>query len=249
VILLFGGTSETAPLTEALLAQGWPVLVSTATEVPLKLPGGVRRRTGRLDAEGIIALARKEKATAIVDAGHPFAVELHESLTKSAALSGLPLLRFERPVMKPPENALLAIDHKEAALLAFGFGGPVLLTTGSRTLKPYVSEARRTGQPVVARVLDHPDSRAACEVAGLRPEEILFGRGPFSLEENRVALRALGAVALVSKDSGEAGGLEAKAEAARLEDAALVLVRRPLPSEAPSDVPTLIMALRAALGV
>ena len=49
MILLFGGTSETAPLAGALLAEGWSVLVSTATDTPLALPEGARRRVGRLD--------------------------------------------------------------------------------------------------------------------------------------------------------------------------------------------------------
>ena len=249
MILLFGGTSETAPLARAMLAEGWPVLVSTATEAPLALPEGARRRAGRLDAAGVLTLARQEGATALVDAGHPFAVELHATLAESAAMSGLPLVRFERLPSGFSGNARLVGDHQEAARIAFGFGGPVLLTTGSRTLPPYVAEARRTGLPVAARVLDHPESRAACEASGLRLEEILLGRGPFSVADNRAALRALGAAVLVSKDSGEAGGLEAKAEAARLENAVLVLVRRPQSSGAPSDIPTFISALRAALGV
>ncbi len=248
MILLFGGTSETAPLAESLLAEGWPVLVSTATEAPLALPEGVRRRAGRLDAAGVVALARQEEATVLVDAGHPFAVELHATLAEAAACSGLPLLRLDRPVSEVFGHARMTADHEEAARIAFGFGGPVLITTGSRTLAPYVAEARRTGLPLAARVLDHPESRAACEAAGLRPEERLLGRGPFSLEENRAALRTLGAVALVSKDSGEAGGVEAKAEAARLECAALVLVRRPQSSGAPTDLLALISALREVLG-
>lgn len=248
MILLFGGTSETAPLAEALLAEGWPVLVSTATEAALRLPEDVRRRIGRLDTEGVVTLARREGARALVDAGHPFAVDLHATLAEAATRSGLPLVRFERPATEVFGHARMAADHEEAARIAFGFGGPVLLTTGSRTLAPYVDAARRSGLPVRARVLDHPESRAACEAAGLRPEETCFGRGPFSLEENRAALRTLGAVALVSKDSGEAGGLEAKAEAARLEHAALVLVLRPQPCGAPTDIPTLVSALHEVFG-
>jgi precorrin-6A/cobalt-precorrin-6A reductase len=249
VILLFGGTSEAGPLAAALQGEGWPVLVSTATEAPLALPEGVRRRAGRLDAAGIAALAAREGAVALVDAGHPFALDLHSALAQAAVGAGLPLVRFERPAPAPPEHARLARDHVEAANIAFGFGGPVLLTTGSRTLAPYVLEARRRGLPLKARVLDHPESLAACATAGLRPEEFCVGRGPFTVEDTLALLRALGAAALVSKDSGEAGGLRAKAEAARLGNATLVLVSRPRPTTgAPTDLPTFLAALRAALG-
>ena len=76
-------------------------------------------------------------------------------------------------------------------------------------------------------------------------EEMLLGRGPFSVADNRAALRALGAAVLVSKDSGEAGGLEAKAEAACLENAVLVEVERC--SDALLFHPTLIADIRAAI--
>lgn len=147
-----------------------------------------------------------------MDAGHPFAVELHATLAESAAAERPAPCEIRTASLRFSGNARLVGDHQEAARIAFGFGGPVLLTTGSRTLAPYVAEARRTGLPVAARVLDHPASRAACEASGLRLEEMLLGRGPFSVADNRAALRALGAAVLVSKDSGEAGGLEAKAK-------------------------------------
>jgi len=248
VILLLGGTSETASLAQAMLDEGWRVLVSTATDASLDLPPGVRRRVGRLDGPGLAVLAVAEGARALVDAGHPFAEELHWSALQAAALAGLPLLRFERSSFQS-ETALIAQDHREAARLAFSLGGPVLLTTGSRHLMPYVAEARRTGLRLAARVLDHPESHGACEAVGLRHEERILGRGPFSLEQNREALRGIGARALVSKDSGEAGGLVAKAEAAHREGAALILVSRPVSQGTYPDMPSLVEALRPILGV
>lgn len=225
-LLLLGGTSETAPLAQALQDQGWAVRVSTATDAELALPAGVQRRMGRLDAAGLADLCRREGCRALVDAAHPFATALQEEARRAAALAGLPCLRFRRPQDPLPDQAHVMATHDAAARLAFAFRGPVALATGSRTLAPYVAEARRTGLPLTARVLDHPESLEACRAAGLESWEVVTGRGPFSLQENVLLLASTGAAALVTKDSGEAGGLSAKAEACRRTGAHLVVVQR-----------------------
>jgi precorrin-6A/cobalt-precorrin-6A reductase len=227
VILLLGGTSETGPLAQALLDQGLDLLVSTATDAPLALPPGVARRSGRMDSDAIAELCASLGVRVLVDAGHPFALELHAACRAAAARTGLPLLRWLRAPSELPPGTLLAMGHPDAARKAFNLGGPVLVTSGSRNLAPYVAEARRTCLPLLARVLDHPESLAACLAAGLETSEIVTGRGPFTLKENRDLLRRHGARALVTKDSGTAGGLQAKLDSARLEGCAVVVVTRP----------------------
>jgi precorrin-6A/cobalt-precorrin-6A reductase len=245
VILLLGGTSETAGLAEAMRAAGWGVLVSTATDAALALPPGVERRCGRLDAGGLAGLCRDRGIRVLVDASHPFATALHAEAAEAARRAAIPWVRFARPAGPAPAGAILAADHPQAARLAFEPGKPVLLTIGSRHLEPYVREARGRRLPVLARILDHPESLAACREAGLGPEEIVTGRGPFSTGANLALLRRLGAGALVSKDSGAAGGLDGKAEAARIHGARLVLIRRP--DEAGLDAPALLEAVRRSL--
>lgn len=241
MILLLGGTSETAPVATAILARGWRVLVSTATEAPLELPDGAERRCGRLDAEGLARLCRDRGIRILVDASHPFATALRAEARQAAERMDLPFLRFERPEGDRLEDALMAEDHGEAARRAFACGGPVVLTTGSRVLEPYVAESRRTGLPLLARVLDHPESLEACCRAGLKPAEWVTGRGPFTVEDTVRLLLHGRAAALVTKDSGEAGGVPLKAEAARQAGARLVVVRRP--EERGHDLSALLEAL------
>ncbi len=247
VILLLGGTSETGPLASNLMNEGMEVLVSTATEAVLDLPLGVRRRCGRLDAEGIAALCEKSNIRILVDAGHPFATELHASCERAASLAQLHLLRFLRPTFEPPADVLMAGNHKEAAIRAFALGGPVLLTIGSRNLLPYVNQARSTGIPILARVLDLPESLSACETVGLKPHEVEPGRGPFDIPSNRALILRHQARALVTKDSGRAGGLEAKLEAARGAVCAVILVARPDADPFGFDDPERLAMAAAAL--
>ena len=258
MILLLGGTSETAGLAAALQDRGFPVLVATATDAPLALPAGTRRRCGRLDAQGLAALLVREGLRAVVDGGHPFATELHAAAQLAADAAGLPLFRFERPDLRPEgAHVRTCADHAGAAVLAFALasaldpprGRPVLLSTGSRHLVPYVREARRTGLALYARVLDAPESLAACEAAGLPAARILALRGPFDLATQREHLRRTGAGVLVAKASGLAGGLDRKAEATRLEGVRLVVVARPASTGGWSDPRSLAAAVAERLAL
>ena len=145
-----------------------------------------------------------------------------------------------------PAGVEFAADHAAAARAAFSFGRPVLLTTGTRNLAPYAAESRRTGVPLVVRVLERPASLAACRQAGIPDERILAGRGPFSVEENRRHIRAFGIGVLVTKDSGRPAASAEKLDAARAENCRIVAVRRPElgDTSAVNNVADLLRALR-----
>jgi precorrin-6A/cobalt-precorrin-6A reductase len=230
MILLIGGTSETAPLASGLAAAGYEVLVSTATNAPLAIGDHPRisRREGRLNEEGMVALAGEKGIRVIVDAAHPYAAEAHTVAGKAARRLGIPCLVFRRAAadMKG-ENIRFAADHAEAAEMAFAFGRPVLLTTGSRNLAPYVEAGRRTGVAHVVRVLDTRESLDACRAAGIPEDRIIAGRGPFSVEENLAAIRRFGIGVIVTKESGRVGGVEDKLAAAFQTNCQVIVICRP----------------------
>jgi len=251
MILLIGGTSETAPLASGIARAGYEVLVSTATDAPLAIEDHprLRRRTGRLDEEGLVALAGEQGIRAIVDAAHPYATAAHAAVQDAAKRMGIVCLIFRRPEAETSGMPVhIAADHREAAALAFADGRPVLITTGSRNLAPYAEAARRTGIPFAVRVLDAPESLAACRAAGIAADRIVAGRGPFTLEANLAAIRRFGIGVIVTKESGRAGGLDAKLAAAREADCLVVVIRRPEASAAELSYESpaaLIAALRA----
>lgn len=217
------------------------MLVSTATDIPLDVGKHPRihRRTGPLDGDSMAALVREKRVGAIVDATHPYATAAHATARQAADRMGVPCLRWVRAGgISEGEGITVADGHEEAARKAFSFGRPVLLTTGSRNLAPYVRESRRTGTPLAARVLPQPESLESCRAAGVAEGFIITGRGPFSVEENRAVIRKHGIGVLVTKDSGDAGGVADKLEAARAEGCQVVVVRRPAePTEDTFDTP------------
>lgn len=275
MILLIGGTSETAPLATGLAEAGYDVLVSTATDAPLATGDHPRisRRTGSLDEAGITALAKERGIRAIVDAAHPYAEAVHAAARNAAKNRGIPCLMLQRPEALSPEGSpdrisstkwlaaqcvsidaegvsiRFASNHGDAAGKAFGDGRPVLLTTGSRNLVPYAEASSRTGIPLAVRVLDIPDSFIACREAGIPEERIIAGRGPFSVSENLAAIRRFGTGVVVTKESGSAGGFEAKVAAAAQAGCLLVVMRRPETIDSPFafDIAAPLISTLAAL--
>jgi len=230
VILLLGGTSETAPLAAAFTARGWPTLVSTATDVPLKLPEDplLARRNGRLNQEQMEGLIRFGQIRLLVDATHPFATEAHVTAVAAATATDIPCLRWQRQQGDWQYGGTIRVtSHAEAAHQAVSFGRPILLTTGSRNLSPYVEAAAAAAVPLFARVLPHPESEQACRAVGLRPDQIIAARGPFSVEDTVLLIHHHTIGVLVTKDSGAAGGLPEKLEAARQTGCRVVLICQP----------------------
>lgn len=231
MILLLGGTSESATIAAALAAAGVRVLVSSATDLASSVGAStlVSLRTGALDDEGLGALIAESGARAVVDATHPYASAVTKNAQLAAARAGVPFLRYLRPpVVAEAFGCVCVGDHEKAALRAFLPGRPVLLTIGTRNLMPYLREAKRTSVPVVARVLPAQESLRACEAAGLSREQVIPAQGPFSVEQTVEVIRRHVIGVLVTKDGGVEGGVPEKLEAARREGCEVVLVARPI---------------------
>jgi precorrin-6A/cobalt-precorrin-6A reductase len=253
LILLLGGTSDAPPIALRLAQSGYRVLVSRATDIPLETGThpNIESRSGPLDARGLVELIDHRGIRAIVDATHPYAVVIHAVASQVAEEKGIPYLGFVRSaaVDVTTPGVEFAPDHSAAATAAFRRGRPVLLTTGTRNLAPYVEQVRLTGLLLIVRVLDHPQSQVACVRAGIPPDHILVGRGPFSVEDNRRHIRSFGIGVLVTKDSGAAGGTAEKLQAARAEGCNIVVVSRPaiVNKKTFADIDTLIDALAEML--
>jgi precorrin-6x reductase/cob(I)alamin adenosyltransferase len=236
VILVLGGTSDARALADELRGAGHDVLLSAASAYGARLAGehGTPARGGALDAAGLAELIAD--AAAVVDATHPFAEVVTGTAKEACAVSGRPYLRVARPAADLPERVVRAADSAEAARLAVehaaSTGGAILLTVGAKTVRDYLPAALAAGVRVVARVLPTQAGLRACEEAGLEPRDVIAMQGPTSTELDAVLLRHLGATVLVTKDSGDAGGLGEKLRAAELAGATAVVVERPADPEA-----------------
>lgn len=232
MILLIGGAAETEPIAKKLADTGASILVSKATSVPLSIPAHplIEVRSGRLTVEETVALIGERNINCIIHAAHPYATAAQHMSHKAAQITEKPWLLFLRP---PAANKCKGVhrvkNHEEAAKKAFSFAKGVLLTTGSVNLLPYSRKAKEMRLPLFARILDVNESRQKCLEAGILPERILTGRGPFTVEENIADIRRVGAGVLVTKDGGEKGGVLEKIEAAQFLGCSIILIERETP--------------------
>ena len=226
-ILLFGGTSEGRELAEWLSGEGFGLTLCVATEygaslVP-ELPG-LEVHTGRLDRSGMEQLLAGGGFDRVVDATHPYAVEVTEHLRAAAEAAGVPYLRLLRQ-SSGEDGCRKAASLAEAADLLVDLPGNVLLTTGSKELAPFAVPG--LVERCYPRVLPTMDSLERCLSLGFPPAHIICMQGPFSRALNVALIRQFHIQTLVTKDSGGYGGFREKAEAAREAGCALLVVGRP----------------------
>ena len=231
MILLLGGTSDTDPIARAFLSRGQKVLVSTATDYPLTLMSHpmIQKRAGELDEDSLGQLLRARRIVAVVDATHPYTETIGPLSRRVAAECAIPYFRFMRPETRLGRaGACHAGGHPAAARIACSFAKPILLTIGSKRVGAYVREASRKNLPLYVRVLDRRDSIDECHALGVRPEAVMAAKGPFTVEDNLALIHRFNIGVLVTKESGEAGGMKEKVEATQRSGAALVIVDRPI---------------------
>lgn len=224
-ILLFGGTGEGRELAQWLLDRHIPALVCVATEYgETLLPSGAEAHVGRLDREEMEQLMASRPFTHVVDATHPYAVEVTANIRAAAEAAGLPRLRLVR-VSDGEDLCHKAENMAAAAEMLEGLPGNVLLTTGSKELDAFAKPG--LVERCYPRVLPMVDSLNRCLELGFPPRHIICMQGPFSKELNVALLRQYDIKTLVTKDTGGYGGFREKAEAAKEAGAALLVVERP----------------------
>ena len=225
-VLLFGGTSEGRELALALAEGGVDVCVSVATAAGVgQMPSNLPHMTiscGAVEQEEKLRLFKEFDC--VVDATHPFATSISEHVKQAAALTGTNLFR----VVRPPSDTqgCLVAGSLEEALELIPAEGNVLATTGSKQIASYQT-IQGFERRVYARVLDDEASITACREAGLSDDHILALRGPFSVEDNVAVIERFGIGALVTKDSGKAGGFPQKVQACRETGTACIVIARP----------------------
>ena len=229
-LLILGGTGEAAALARgALVRFGDNLMVTTAlagrTRHPGPLPGRVRIG-GFGGAAGLAGYLVEHEVDRLIDATHPFAARIARAARLAAERAGVARLVLRRPAWRRhPLDRWIEVDSVEAAALLVGrIGRRAWLTVGAGAVAPF---AQATGVRFVVRLIDPPR-----EPLPLGLHEIVLGRGPFSVIEERRLLQRHAIDVLVCKASGGAA-TEAKLIAARELGLPVIMVRRPAAEPGP----------------
>ena len=251
-ILIFGGTTEGRMLAQAiseLHKDRYSVTVSVATSVGAhELAGinGIKVIVGRLDEEEMVRLFLEKESDGksddrtdkhlqydlVVDATHPYAVEVSANIRSAAVRTGVSLVRLVRTDDDGEirGESLQGCDavHVDSAASAAAYlaktEGRILLTTGAKELGAF---REIPADRLYVRVLPTAAGIAACEQAGILYRNVIAMVGPFSREMNAATMRQYRIAWMVTKDSGKAGGFDEKMEACRETGARPVVIARP----------------------
>ena len=214
MILVFGGTTEGRKAVEVLEEGGSPYYYSTKTgEQDLTLHHG-QRIDGALYAEAMQTFCRENDIRLIVDAAHPFATLLHQTIAEVSDALKIPAIRYER--IFPERDASLEwldsydqVPHDIKTLLA---------TTGVQSiskLKPL--EAK--GVKVYYRILNRESSIALAQKQGATMEQLCYFEDPKEVPVE--------ADAILLKESGLSGGFQEKVDAAKAKGMRILVLKRP----------------------
>ena len=231
-ILIFAGTTEGRALFEALEHAGVPAALSVATEYGKELTEGRaglgQVRAGRLTQAEMAALMRREGYAIVVDATHPYAVEVTKNIQSACRETGAEYYRLLREQDDSSAGAemISCANLQEAVTFLSSCKGNILSTVGSKELS-LLTQLPHFEERVYARILPLPQAVASCSEMGFRGNHLICMQGPFSCEMNLAMLRQYGCRYLLTKDSGTAGGFAEKCRAAKMAGAKVIVVERP----------------------
>ncbi|WP_298483153.1 precorrin-6A reductase [uncultured Ruminococcus sp.] len=223
-IAVIAGTSEATEFIRAL-PEKYEVTAFTATEYGRTILAGERCtvHVGRLDKDGFaVELARMD---AVVDASHPFALAVTETVQQVCTQQNIPYFRLGRPQLHYDYDWIIRVPSKEAAAEQLSeIPGNILLTTGVNTLAFYEANVTDFAARGWARILDTADSR---RTAAASRAHLVYAMPPFSQKDTIFLIKTYQIAVLVSKDSGARGGVAEKIAAAKACGIPVILIGAP----------------------
>ena len=194
MILVFGGTTEGRKAAEVLEEAGSPYYYSTKTgEQDLTLHYG-QRIDGAMDADAMRSFCKEHDIRLIVDAAHPFASQLHQTIAEMT----LPVIRYER-IYPPRDKDITWIDDYSQVPTDIH---TLLATTGVQSISK-LKWLEERGIKVIYRISNRESSILLAHQQGITDEHLCFY--PDMAEADAILL----------KESGLSGGFVEKVEEAR----------------------------------
>lgn len=217
-VLIFAGTTEGRTLSEYLSENRIEHMVCVATEYGEEVLSASPYMTihqGRMDVGEMEKLMQTGSFAAVVDATHPYAVEVTANIRKASQEAQLPYLRLKRCLDTETEGRVFYFHSNEECVDALEkTEGNILLTTGSKELATYCIHPL-VKERLYVRVLPGMESISICTELGIKGKQMIAMQGPFSTEMNEAILHQFEIACMVTKKSGRLGGYPEKLEAAK----------------------------------
>lgn len=222
MILILGGTTEGRLAVKVADEAGSPYYYSTrGIQQEIACRNGIHL-TGGMDVEAMTSFCIHHQIRLLVDAAHPFAVGLHQTVHETAIRLNLPVVRVERSYPERATDIVWCEDYEDAVRqLEKDRIHSLLSLTGVQTIGKL--RGYWVKHPCWFRILKRDESLALARSQGFDEQRIVY----YQAEDEESLLKRLTPQAILTKESGETGGFQQKIDAARMLGIPVYVVKRP----------------------
>lgn len=234
-ILLLGGTKDSINIIKHIKENfDAYILTTTTTEYGAKLAmeGGSDDTIARpLLKDEILEIIKDNHFNMLIDATHPFAAHITQTSASIAREIKIPYIRFERPTTNLEDIDTSHIRYVNSfddagKLIENEFNtGNILHFAGANTMEDVLKHV--ANERFYPRILKVEKSLEKCRKLNIDPDHIIPMTGAATKKENIDLIEKYDASVMITKESGEIGGVIEKIQAANEKDIAIIMIQRP----------------------
>ena len=222
MIIVFGGTTEGRTAAKVLEESGSAYCYSTRSDTQdIQLVHG-QRIIGAMEVPEMVALCKEHNIRLIIDAAHPFAVNLHRNVVNLAVQIGVPVIRYDRIYPPHDDDFVWCKDYDDAiSQMKAHDVSHLLALTGVNT----IAKLRDFWESHECwfRILNRDESLVGAQKAGFSTDHLVY----YEKDDTAALIERLHPQAIITKESGMSGGFTEKVEAARQAGIKVFVVERP----------------------
>ncbi|KNZ41117.1 precorrin-6A reductase [Acetobacterium bakii] len=228
-VLVIAGTTDAKEVIEKLLKMNYETAVTVTTRMGCGMLDEFKDLDiyqGKMNKEHITNLLQKIKPRCLIDASNPFSGEITRNAMNVCKIQEIPYIRFEREKMNYDDPNIVKVkNYREACEELLTCEGNILLTLGSNKIEAF-TKIPDFEKRVFLRVLPDWKVLCKCENLGFNPKNIIAIKGPYNESLNVELFKYCQAAVLVTKESGNMGGVVDKINAATKLGMKIILVDR-----------------------
>lgn len=234
MILVFGGTTEGKQAIEVLNVLQKSFVYTTKTKIKADVGVYGTYRFGVLTLKGLMRFVKEKGITTIVNASHPFAEVLHETIATVAKQNSIPVYRLQReyPVREVSDRVLYVNDYTalQESLMQDYKNKKGLFLTGVQTIDRlrYFWEIPCEESLNYFRILDRPLSIDIAMKSNFPKRQLILGMPNKNIADEVELIKNLKVDFIVTKESGESGALTVKMNAAKQCGIPIIIIKKPV---------------------
>ena len=223
MIIIFGGTTEGRKAVQVIDQAGKPFYYSTKGDLQEVNSLYSIRLSGAMDAATMMNFCKEKDIQLLVDAAHPFAEQLHQTIADVSEQLQLPVIRYERIYPSRNKDIIWCEDYPDAINKLYKEKITKLLAlTGVQTIGKLKSFWQHTD--TYFRILNREESLSIATNQGFPQDKLLF----YQTENNDSQLiKDLQPDAIILKESGTSGGFIEKVTAAQENNIKIFAIKHP----------------------